>query len=248
MIKRIICGLVFSILSGAFIAGCKTTSPTDRSLTNENISQRDNTTSSKQITELVETFSEDVGPEGQQAWRKLRAYSEMELISELEQLKAKASPSDKLRPKIAFVYCWLDRDYETNVKIIESALSKSPPYQGFYADDAESLLDRLIEHGKKDLLKPLFDSVSWSDGALAEGLGVTFARELQNDPEQFLSQLSTYPSDTRKTVYFLIQPSDVYTDSELSDLRKRLSNIPKTSAAYEPAKEFLRTLSLKASK
>ena len=107
--------------------------------------------------------------------------------------------------------------------IIEAALSKSSPYEGFSADDAESLLDRLIEHGRKDLLLPLFDSVSWSDGALAEGWGVTFARELKNDPEQFLSNLSTYPAATRERVYWLIQPFDVFTNSELNHVRKRLS-------------------------
>jgi hypothetical protein len=62
------------------------------------------------------------------------------------------------------------------------------------------MLSRLIEHGKKDLLKPLFESATCADGALSEGLGETFARELQNDPEQFLSQPSTYRAETREKV------------------------------------------------
>src|SRR5262249_39669883 len=151
-------------------------------------------------------------------------------------------------PQIAFVFCWLEHDYEANVKLIESALSKTSPYQGFYADDAESMLSRLIDRGKKDLLKPLFDSTAWADGALSEGLSETFARGLQNDPEQFLSQLSPYPENTRQKVYWLIQSSDSFTESALSNLRRRLSSIPKTSTAYTPAKELLRTLSSKASK
>jgi len=80
---------------------------------------------------------------------------------------------------------------------VESILAS---YEGFYADDAASMLSRLIEHGKKDLLKPLFESATWADGALAEGLSETFARELQNDREQFLKLLSSYPADTRKKV------------------------------------------------
>lgn len=237
-------GVVFSILSGSFIAGCITASRTNSNLTNENISQREGVLSNKQIIELLKTFSEDAGPEGQEAWRKLRA--DPELISKLETLEREASPTDKIRPQIAFVFYWLDRDCATKVGVIESALSKSSPYQGFYADDAESMLSRLVERGKKDLLKPLFESTTWADGALSEGLSETFTRELQKDPEQFLNQLSTYPPDTRKKVYRLVQTSDAFTDSELTALLKRLSTIPKTSAAYEPAQELRRSLGLKA--
>jgi hypothetical protein len=246
--KRITYGIVVLTVNGTLIAGCKTALPSGQSLTNESISQRDTATTNKQMSQLVKTFSEDQGPLGQEALRKLQAYPQTELIGTLVELQRTVAPSDKLRPQIAFVFCWLERDYESNVKLIESALSKTSRYQGFYADDAQMMLSRLTQRGKKDLLKPLFESVSWADGALAEGLAETFARESKSDPEQFLSQLVPSPTNTREKVYWLIQSSDSFTDSELSDLRRRLSSIPKTSAVYEPAKELLRTLSSKASK
>lgn len=101
MVKLIMQGIVFSIVSVSLIAGCITASQNNHGLMDNNVNQRDTTTPSKRISDLVETFSGGGGSEGEEAWRKLRAYPETELISELEQLKAKASPSDKLRPKIA---------------------------------------------------------------------------------------------------------------------------------------------------
>jgi len=63
--------------------------------------------------------------------------------------------------------------------------------------------------------------------------------------EQFLRLLSSHPPDTRKRVY-LLTTVDGFDKKELTDLRKRLSNIPKTSPAYKPARELLPTLNAKA--
>ena len=227
MMNRRTYGLLFLILSGSLIGGGAAQ------------------TSNKEIRELLKTFSEDVGPKGEEAWRKLRAYSDSQLIKELEALESSASPSDQIRPQIAFVFCWIGRDCAKNVSVIEAALSKSSPYQNFYADDAESMLSRLIERGNKALLKPLFESATWSDGALSEELTDTFAKELQKDPEQFLRLLSTCPPHTRKTVYWLIAV-DGFDDKELIVLRKRLSSIPKTSQVYKTARELLAALNSKA--
>ena len=245
--KRAIYGMVFLIVIGAFVAGCTTALPTGQGMTNDNNSRRDSVMNNEELSELIKTFSEDRGPKGEEAFAKLQAYPAPELIGRLVDLERTVGPSDKLRPQIAFLFCWLEHDYESNVKLIESALSKTSPYQGFYADDAESMLSRLIDHGKKDLLKPLFESTTWADGALSEGLSVTFARGLQNDPEHFLSQLSPYPKTREKSL--LADPIvDSFTESASSNLRRRLSSIPKTPTAYEPAKELLRSLSSKASK
>lgn len=247
MMKRIVHGLISLILSGGFIAGCTAVSETSN---DRDVSQRQNAPSDKEtreIRELLKTFSEDVGPKGEDAWRKLQASPDSQLINELEQLERNASASDRIRPQIAFVFCWIDRDCVTRVSVIEAALSKSSPYQGFYADDAESMLSRLIERGKKDLLKPLFESATWSDGALSEGLSDTFRRELQKDPEQFLSLLSPCAADTRQKVYWLTTV-DGFTDNELTVLRRRLSTISKTSRAYEAARELLQALSSQKSR
>ena len=232
MMNRRIYGLVFLILSGSLIAGGAAASQT----------------SEKEIGELrtlIKEFSKDEGQPGFEAWRKLQAYPDSELIKELEALERAASASGKIRPQIAFVFCWIGQNCAKKVGVIEAALSKPSPYEGFYGDDAESMLSRLIERGNKDLLKPLFESATRSDGALAEGLTDTFRRELQKNPEQFLRLLSSHPPGTRKRVYSLITV-DGFDKKELTDLRKRLSNIPKTSPAYKPARELLPTLNSKA--
>jgi hypothetical protein len=243
--KRFITGMLILLMNVGLTASCTTGLPTDKSEINSAKSQRDTASKNKRIRELLKTFSEDVGPVGLEAFRNLQA--EPKFMETLLELQGAAPPSDRVRPQIAFVFCWLDRNYESNVKVIESALSKSSPYEGLYAGDAQMMLSRLIQRGKKDLLKPLLQSMSFADGDLAEGLGDTFARELQSDPEQFLTELSAFPADTRKDVYYLIHPSDSFTDKELSNLRRRLSSIPSTSNAYKPAKELLPAWSSKAS-
>lgn len=245
MMNRIIFSIVVSLLSGTLVAGCNTASQTSKRLSNEKVSQAESAPSNEQMRGLLNTFSQDVGPRGEEAWRKLRAYPESQLISALAAIERDASPSDQIRPQIAFVFCWIGRDCAKNVSVIEAALSKSSTYQNFYADDAESMLSRLIERGNKALLKPLFESATWSDGALSEELTDTFAKELQKDPEQFLRLLSTCPPHTRKTVYWLIAV-DGFDDKELIVLRKRLSSIPKTSQVYKTARELLAALNSKA--
>ena len=138
------------IVHGGLSLACVTSIPQQKSAAQGNQSSVETT----KIVELVKTFAEDQGPQGQEALRTLEGYPKPELLGALRNLDRSLAATDKLRPQIAFLLCWINQDYEINVRTIEAALSKSPPYQGFYADDAETLLSRLIQRGKKDLLKP----------------------------------------------------------------------------------------------
>lgn len=196
----------------------------------------------EKLTQLVETFSEDQGEIGNEAWRNLQATPKADLVQALDKLNQRLPANDSLRPKIAFVLCNLDHDYSRNARVIESALAKSPPFEGFYADDAAVLLSRLTQRGDKNLLRVLFLSASWSDGGLAEVLGETFSQELNQDPENFLLQLKAIPQPTRREVYRLIEFSDSFTREELTTLKTRLSSIPLDSPIEEVAREVLKSL------
>ena len=232
------------VLSGWSFAGCTMRPATQGNANNANMTAPEST---QQLSEAVKTFAGDQGSRDQEALDKLQSYPKPELVRRLVELNASLSPNDKLRPQIAFVLCWMGQDYASNVKVIQSALSKSSQYEGFYADDAYTMLDRLLQQGHKDLLPSLFEAASWSDGALSAGLADTFSRELKENPEEFLTQLSPLPAKAREQVYNLIHSSDAYTQSDLNDIRRHLSTIPRTSAAYAPAKELLRYLTAKAS-
>lgn len=238
--------MVFLMVSISSLAGCKAGPAPQGNPNTADVNQLSHA-SAQQRRELVKTFAEDQGPLGGEALRKLQTFPQPELISRLVELERTVAPDDKLRPQVAFLFCWLDHEYASNVKLIQTALSKTSKYNGFYADDAQMMLDRLIQHGHKDLLSSLFEAAPWADGALAEGLADTFARELKANPEAFLTQLSTFPQNTRKQTYMLIQSGNSYNENDLGVLRKQLSSIPKTSAIYEPANELLRALSGKAS-
>ena len=226
------------IVHGGLILACNTNVPQQQSVPQENQLSVETT----KIVESVKTFAEDQGPQGQEALRNLEGYPKPELLGALRNLDRSLPATDKLRPQIAFLFCWMNQDYEINVRTIEAALSKSSPYQGFYADDAETLLSRLIQHGKKDLLKPLFQSASWADGALSEGLSITFSRELKDDPEQFLNQLSPSPANIRENVYALIKSSASLSEADLKKLRASLSLMRTTSPAHQLARELLEHL------
>ena len=102
---------------------------------------------------------------------------------------------------------------------------------------------RLIQRGDKALLRVLFLSASWSDGDLAEGLGETFSRELNQEPDRFLAELKPIPPKTRHEVYDLIEFSDSLTRDEVISLKGRLSSIRRDSPLAEIAREVVNTLS-----
>jgi hypothetical protein len=227
------------VVNGLLVIGCSTASPTIQDgAANSNINQGIDDINRARLSEEVRIFAEDQGTIGQEAWRNLQSRSRTEVVESLVKLEQTLGPRDHLRPKIAFVLCNLDHEYAHNSEVIESALSKTPPFEGFYADDAEGLLSRLVQRGDKKLLRVLFDSVRWSDGALGEGLADTFSRELTQDPEKFLFQLKDTPQEVRSEVYKF---ADSLTPDEVTTLRSRLLSIPHGSPISEIGKELLNT-------
>ncbi len=93
--------------------------------------------------------------------------------------------------------CNLGHEYDLNKQIVMSAFT-SKQSQGLAE---ERLIDRLIRRGDKELLSVLFSAVPKSDGALAEGLAETFAGQIRDDPEHFLTKLSAEPPSAKRNAY-----------------------------------------------
>ena len=197
------------------------------------------------LVKLIKTFSEDAGEEGQKALDQLRSLPGIELSSDLSRLRRSLPSTDPLQPQIAFVFCYFDQDYKANADVVISALSKDPKYQNFYADQAASLLARLVKRGDKSLLLPLFGAVRWADGALAEELGASFADELKNNAHVFVEMLTDQPREVRLKVYGLIDSTDSLTSKETKLIEATLRKINPQSKSYRVAQEILTSVVLK---
>jgi len=191
-----------------------------------------------ELTRLIKTFSEDVGGNGQAAWQRLESYPREDLINSLLNLRNDLPKDSPMRYSIAFVLCNLNYEYQPNVHVIVSALTKVPHEQNYDADSAESMLGRLIHRGDKELLRVLFGAVPWSDGALAEGLSDTFSEELRSEPKEFLTRLRNEPKDTRSKTYRLIASGSL-TAKDLQNLRGQLAALPRTAPIFQVAQELL---------
>jgi hypothetical protein len=79
---------------------------------------------------------------------------------------------------IAFALCYAGRDCAANVAVIESAFDKPSPFKGFYADEAQEMLNRLIDKANqegrqdevKNLLVKLLAAAPGADGAQLQRL------------------------------------------------------------------------------
>lgn len=191
-----------------------------------------------ELTRLIKTFSEDVGENGQTAWQRLQSYPREDLVNSLLKLRNDLPKDSPTQYSIAFVLCNLNYEYQRNVHVIVSALTKVPHEQNYDADSAESMLGRLIHRGDKELLRVLFRAVPWSDGALAEGLSDTFSEELRSDPKEFLTRLKNETKDTRSKTYSLIASGSL-TAKDLRTLRGQLASLPRTAPIFQVAKELL---------
>lgn len=214
-------------------------------MSQENNSLQSNQGTETDLTGLVEKFSEDSGEDGQVAWRKLQSYPHDYLITSLLHLQSTLPADDPLRPKIAFVLCNINYEYQANAQVITSALSKTPRYRNFFADQAEVLISRLIHRGDKELLHVLFAVVPWADAALAEGLQDTFTEELRDDTEQFLLKLKAEPVNIRSKVYELIHHAGSLTKEEIIQIRNHLVSIPHDSSISPISNEILASPALK---
>jgi hypothetical protein len=189
------------------------------------------------LLEQVDDFATDEGELGQAAWRKLEAYPRPELIDHLSALRDSSSQDKPVKANIAFVLCNLDHDYQLNRAVIVSAFNESIDD----ADRYERPLDRLIRRGDKELLQVLFAVVPRSDGGLSEVLADTFADQMENSTEAFLTQLATQPKPIRRKVSEYVDFAT--SDQDKINIKAFLRSIPKSSPLASLAKEMLSDLS-----
>ncbi len=222
-----------------FSSSC-TGSESNRALVSgqENMASPTTKTIDPELTRLIKTFSEDVGENGQAAWRELQSRPRKDLIHSLSDMRANLPKDSAMQYSIAFVLCNLDHEYRTNVQVIVSALTNVPHNQNYYADLAAGMLGRLIHRGDKSLLRVLFGAAPWSDAALSEELSGTFSEELRDDPKSFLFELKDEPKESRSRVYTLIDSGSL-TAQHLKKLRGQLASLPRTAPISEVARELL---------
>lgn len=191
-----------------------------------------------QLTELIRTFAEDAGPRGRSAFDQLRARADS-----LPQLQNSLPHDDSLRPMIAFTLCYMGRDCAANLAVIESAFNKPTPFKGFYADEAQEMLNRLIDKASqegrqedvKNLILKLLAAAPAADGALAEGLGVTLSLRLRDQTSSFLAALNE-PAATasiRTSALELIRSADYLTSNELTNITTRIQGNPRASTTLK---------------
>jgi hypothetical protein len=190
------------------------------------------------VPTLMKTFTEDVGPNGDDAWRKLQAYPRDKLIDSLLSLQKSVPEDDCRHYSIVFTLVSLNYHYEDNIKVLAHSLTPKP---NECADDVARMLARLIRAGDKNLLTVLFSSAPASDAALGEALEDIFAQEVRAEPKEFLTQLGKQPKDTRLKVYKMTANGGL-TEGDVNELRKQL-----TALSHDPAVSRLATEMLSSS-
>jgi hypothetical protein len=232
----IVLGCIAMQVVGA--SACVTREKPNRQAINaqKNMPSQSTTISDSELTALIKTFSEDMGPEGQAAWRKLQSYPREDLIKSVLALRASLGKDDPRRYSIAFVLCNFDYEYSANVKQVVSALTSNGAH--YYADSAATMLGRLVHRGDKDLLKVLFDAAPASDASLAEALSDAFSDELRSNPNEFLTQLKAEPKPIRLKVYKLIESGSL-TAKDIESLRVRFQSLSPSAPTSRVARELL---------
>lgn len=193
------------------------------------------------LVRQIETASNDVGEQGEHALKELRALPRSSLIDRLLRMRGALAPDDPLQPQIAFVFCQLDYESKANTEIVASALHKTPKYKNFFADQAASLIARLIKRGDKSLWPVLLGSVPWSDGALAEELAMAVRDELITNTETLLFALDNQPEDTRVKVYQLVHSTGGLYTEEKEKVKHSLLKVKPGAKSYRIAREVLRS-------
>jgi hypothetical protein len=173
--------------------GCESKQQENTNISNQKID--------KDVLEQVDEFATYEGEAAQEAWNKLSSHSREDLLASLQRLQNREPKDEILRVHIAFVLCNLNYEYNTNRQIITTAFNTSFDY----ADRFQGIIARLIDKGDEDLLPVLFAVAPKSDGCLSEGLGSTFATQMQKNPEQFLSKLNSQPQVVKQHVYMLME-------------------------------------------
>src|SRR5438128_239030 len=101
-----------------FLIGCYGTGQNRNSRTKVSELQEPKTDKYPELTGVIEEFTEDVGERGQAAWNKLQEYPRKDLTDYLLQQQNTLSRDDPLNPKIAFVLCNFDYEYDRNKQIL----------------------------------------------------------------------------------------------------------------------------------
>ena len=233
--------LVCVITVGSVIYNCTASEKQNLSTSSQNISSTSSPRNMNQnetptdVAALVKTFSEDIGGNGDEAWRKLQAYPREKLIESLLSLQKSVSQDDLRYYQFAFTLASLNYRYADNVKVLTHSLTPKPDN---CADDVAGILSRLIRGGDKSLMLVLFSSAPGSDGALAEALSGIFAQEFRDDPKDFLAQLTKVPRATRLMVYTRIGDGGL-TENDVDRLRRQLAAFTHDQSLSRVAKEML---------
>ena len=191
----------------------------------------------KDLPNLVKTFAEDVGPNGQAAWKELQSFPRAELIDSLSKSQSSVSNDDPQRYAIAFTLANLDYKYQDNVRILTSALTATPK-PNEHADTVTMMLGRLISRGDKDLLKVLFSISVSADASLGEALSETFANELRNSGREFLAKLNHESIATRTSVYKRLDSGSLTAD-DIKTIRIQLQSWSRDKSVSRVANEML---------
>ena len=196
----------------------------------------------RELVKDVERFASSDNSEASAAWNNLMRHDRQTLIKELSRISSALPADDRDRVFIAYTFCKMDHEFDTNRKVIRSALSKNPPYRDLYGDWVASLMGNLVIDGHKDLLAPLFQAAEWSDGAMSTELAGVYSQALLMDPESFVTTLSTESAKTRNTVIRLLHDHSL-TAEQNEKVKAYLKTVVSSSKQGRVAAEILKTLS-----
>ena len=171
-------------------------------------------TGEEQLIREVEEFSSSDETVSKSAWQRLQARDRPKLIKDLTGIANASAADDRKRVLIAFTFCSLGHDYDSNQRIVASALAKKPPYKGLLGDWAASLIRRLTVKGDYALLVLLFDASEWADGAMSTELAEAYSQTIAADPETFLRLLASRPEQTRRYVLPLLKDHSLTADEQ----------------------------------
>jgi hypothetical protein len=160
-------------------------------------------TSDRELLKNVVIFA-GLGDDASSAWQNLISHDREKLAKDLSRISDGLPSTDHHRVLIAFTFCKMRHDYDSNRKVVLSALAKKSPYKDLGGDWAVTLIDSLLIDGDKDLLVPLLQAAEWSDGAMGTTLSQVYYDALSMDTDGFLASLVKQSKNTRKNVMYLI--------------------------------------------
>lgn len=167
-------------------------------------SSSEQASSDRELLKNVEIYA-GLGDDASSAWQNLMSHDREKLARDLGRISDGLPSNDRNRVLIAFAFCKMRYDYDSNRKIVLSALAKKSPYKDLGGDWAVTLIASLLIDGDKDLLVPLLQAAEWSDGAMAMDLSRVYYDALSMDTDGFLASLVKQSKNTRKNVTYLIR-------------------------------------------